>query len=462
MKKILASTLTAALVAGAAATACATGNPFSDVPAGHWAYDAIQQLAADGIIEGYGDSTYRGDRNITRFEMAQLVARATTKNATGADKALLDKLSAEFADELKTLGVRIAELEKHADNVKFGGELRYRYLSRREYEQESSERKNYQYVTLRLEPEMRVNDHWTAHARIDYHFDMKAAQNGVMTNSEGGPMEEILPGTRVERIWVQGDYKNFQVLLGKLPYKTFVDEGLLMDYSVSGGQVTFGNKVKSTLTIARANQQYQLPEKADTGTYEQPYNAADYQGIEIYNDRDAKFTWGVGYHHFHNRSTTNDKNTMTALGTSHMNIWTLGLGWRFDKNWRLHGAAAWNTSGKNQLEATDPGATEPSGQLPSRNPRLAWSMQLDYKGANPANQGSWGAYAAYRRLGLWATWIPTYEINGAVEQNNRGWDFGVSYVPLKNVSLSAKYFRGSGIDEYEKINALFGEIEMFF
>ena len=114
------------------------------------------------------------------------------------------------------------------------------------------------------------------------------------------------------------------------------------------------------------------------------------------------------------------------------------------------------------LEATDPGATEPSGQLPIRNPRLAWSMQLDYKGANPANQGSWGAYAAYRRLGLWATWIPTYEINGAVEQNNRGWDFGVSYVPLKNVSLSAKYFRGSGIDEYEKINALFGEIEMFF
>ena len=59
----------------------AAANPFSDMPAGHWAYDAVTQLAADGIVKGYGDSTYLGNRNITRYEMAMMVARVYAKNA---------------------------------------------------------------------------------------------------------------------------------------------------------------------------------------------------------------------------------------------------------------------------------------------------------------------------------------------------------------------------------------------
>ena len=66
MKKTLVSALTTALVVGAASTTFAAANPFSDVPRDHWAYDAVAQLAADGVVEGYGDGTFRGDRNITR------------------------------------------------------------------------------------------------------------------------------------------------------------------------------------------------------------------------------------------------------------------------------------------------------------------------------------------------------------------------------------------------------------
>ena len=66
MKKTLVSALTTALVVGAASTTFAAANPFSDVPADHWAYDAVSQLAADGVIEGYGDATFQGDKNITR------------------------------------------------------------------------------------------------------------------------------------------------------------------------------------------------------------------------------------------------------------------------------------------------------------------------------------------------------------------------------------------------------------
>ena len=78
-KKTLVSAITAALVVGAASTTFAANNPFSDVPADSWAYDAVSTLAADGVINGYPDGTYQGQNTMTRYEMAQIVARAMAK-----------------------------------------------------------------------------------------------------------------------------------------------------------------------------------------------------------------------------------------------------------------------------------------------------------------------------------------------------------------------------------------------
>ena len=108
MKKSLV--LAMAMALGVSATAFAA-NPFSDVPAGHWAYASVAKLAAAGIVDGYPDGTFKGDNLMTRYEMAQIVAKAYAKGAIGAD----DKLMAEFADELDNLGVRVAKLEKKAD-----------------------------------------------------------------------------------------------------------------------------------------------------------------------------------------------------------------------------------------------------------------------------------------------------------------------------------------------------------
>ena len=115
MKKSLV--LAMAMALGVTASAYAA-NPFSDVPAGHWAYDSVAKLAAAGVVDGYADGAFAGDKLITRYEMAQIVAKAMAK---GAD---CDKLAAEFADELDTLGVRVAKLEKGADAVKITGEVR--------------------------------------------------------------------------------------------------------------------------------------------------------------------------------------------------------------------------------------------------------------------------------------------------------------------------------------------------
>ena len=84
-KKTLVSAITAALVVGAASTTFAAANPFSDVPADSWAYDAVSTLAADGVIDGYPDGTYQGQNTMTRYEMAQIVARAMAK--TDLEKA---------------------------------------------------------------------------------------------------------------------------------------------------------------------------------------------------------------------------------------------------------------------------------------------------------------------------------------------------------------------------------------
>ena len=93
------------------------------MPAGHWAYDSVNKLAAAGIVDGYGNGTFGGDRLMTRYEMAQIVAKAMAKGAN------VDRLAAEFADELDSLGVRVAALEKKSDNVKINAQIRAHYQS---------------------------------------------------------------------------------------------------------------------------------------------------------------------------------------------------------------------------------------------------------------------------------------------------------------------------------------------
>ncbi|MCH7471454.1 S-layer homology domain-containing protein, partial [bacterium] len=113
-----------------ALAAPAAGSTFSDVPDGHWAYEAVDYLQQAGLVEGYPDNTFRGDRAFTRYEMAMVIARVFTKiqdwqamYPNGAAPPLagdvdvsevyvrLDRLADEFRDELADLGARITAVE---------------------------------------------------------------------------------------------------------------------------------------------------------------------------------------------------------------------------------------------------------------------------------------------------------------------------------------------------------------
>ena len=127
MKKILAIAAVAALTAGVSAYAA---NPFSDVSTDDWAYQAVSDLSDQGVVEGYPDGTFKGERNMTRYELAQVIARlmAREDQLNAEQKATLDKLAGEYADELANLGVRVSNLEKKVGNISWSGNARMRWV----------------------------------------------------------------------------------------------------------------------------------------------------------------------------------------------------------------------------------------------------------------------------------------------------------------------------------------------
>ncbi len=430
MKKTLVSALTTALVVGAASTTFAAANPFSDVPADHWAYDAVSQLAADGVINGYGDGTYRGDRNITRYEMAQLIAKAMAKSDVSAKtKALIDKLAAEFSDELNNLGVRVAKLEKHADMVKWTGKIEYTY-EKESYDHTYDNNQTKNNFLFRLEPKAEVNDHWTVNARLDATVDLSKDNTDTV---------------RLKRAWAQGDYKNFQVKFGKM--KLYTNEhGLIWDKEYSGVAVAFGKDFKATIGAGRVNQDSITATKAFAGL-EHSVDHSNLLGINLQYDNGKKFYGGLGYYHLSNMNFAPWNATVRYVMANNAmrrddkaSIWSVNAGYRFDKKTALWGAYAKN--GKAEWEND------------------AWQVQFDYGTYKDAqDKGSWGAYIAYRKLGTAASLAGTYD---GVMQGTKGVEIGAQYAPFKNIGILAKYFRGKTITGDQNAQKLFGRIEFFF
>ncbi len=122
------TTATAASVAPTAATSdadqIAQDGPLADVPEGHWAYDAVAQLVKDGLIVGYPDGQFKGNRPMTRYEAAVLTYRAVDqieaqitagKAVNQADIDAVKKLIAAFGKELKEVEAHVAALQKTVD-----------------------------------------------------------------------------------------------------------------------------------------------------------------------------------------------------------------------------------------------------------------------------------------------------------------------------------------------------------
>ena len=400
-KKTLVSAITAALVVGAASTTFAAANPFSDVPADSWAYDAVTTLAADGVIDGYPDGTYKGQNTMTRYEMAQIVARAMAKtDLEKADKALVDKLAAEFAEELDNLGVRVADLEKKSDNVKWGGELRYRYYDIDRDSKAGDETHNK--VLFRLEPKAYIgNSGWTANARLDYEMNLSTDENN--------------DGVVVDRAYVEGPLFGATVTAGRTP--VFTAQGLLFDDRISGGTVAFGSdEFKTTLAAGRYSED-------DHSVVDYKGNAkditAEYYGVQFDYTPNDNLALNAGYTALTGIDAKYKADYVLNADDNTANFWYAGGKYAFDKNVAFVGEYAQNTEANTEDQA--------------------WTAELQYKGANPADAGSWGMYAGYRQIETFASIAPTYDdIIGA---GYKGAVVGASYVPAFRLEIDRSPLR---------------------
>lgn len=423
MKKTLVSALTTALVVGVASTTFAASNPFSDVPADHWAYDAVSQLAADGIIDGYGDSTFQGSKNITRYEMAQMVAKAMAKNPSGVDKALVDKLAAEFADELNNLGVRVANLERNADMVKWNGEARFTYAnhqSENDGDRTTSKHDDTNQLKFRLEPTAEVNSNWQVKARLDADVETK---------------DDTTSDVTLKRIWAQGNYDNFTAKLGKFAP---IDSSSIADVQFSGAEVAFGNQLKFTAGAGRLS--YNEDKKGVGKAIGEGSTASNYQyaGLDYAT---GKLGVGAHYHHLGNKEgfANNGYVAAGAAAKDDANIWKLGADYRFDKNVALGAFYAQNS----EAEQYD----------------HAWNAEVNYKGAQKQNVGTWGAWVAYRYLGQNSVVNSTYD---AIKANEKGFEVGTNYTLFKNTILTGRYGWGKNIATDKDVHTVFGRVQFFF
>ncbi|MDY6084092.1 MAG: S-layer homology domain-containing protein [Dialister sp.] len=171
MKKILALAAVAALTAGVSAYAA---NPFSDVSTDDWAYQAVSDLSDQGVVEGYPDGTFRGQRNMTRYELAQIIARlmAREDQLNAEQRATLDKLAGEYADELANLGVRVSNLEKKVGNLYWSGDARMRYQDNAFGDEGWNGR-------MRINVKAQVNESTTVNGRLTSNMNFKDGEDAT-------------------------------------------------------------------------------------------------------------------------------------------------------------------------------------------------------------------------------------------------------------------------------------------
>ena len=221
MKKILALAAAAALTAGVSAYAA---NPFSDVTADDWAYQAVSDLSAQGVVEGYPDGTFKGERNMTRYELAQIVARLMAKEdqLNAQQQATLDKLAGEYADELANLGVRVSNLEKKVGNISWSGDARMRYIA------SSSDKVADKYDgRIRLTVKGQVNDATYVQGRIATNMYFKDADK-----DDGN--------TTMERLFVNHNFGDkTSVVLGRQDLTVF--GGLEYDDAFDGAKLAYND-----------------------------------------------------------------------------------------------------------------------------------------------------------------------------------------------------------------------------
>lgn len=424
-KKFILSVLSVLIIGTGTVSAASTDQLYSDVPQNNWAVAAVTKLTNDGVITGYGDGTFRGDRAVTRYEMAQMIASARThlEKASKEDQLLIQRLSNEFADELKSIGISLQNVEKHTDKVKLGGVFCNKAMKgigggNTWWEKE-----------LFLNIDGDIGDGWNMHGGLDWKWG---------TNTKGWNGEE-----------------SFSDLYGT----SEKDVNAMIYQLYAKGPI--GKDITTTIGLFTPSLQNGVVGNARTKGVEVDYNIGKttlraYTGKVYEKNADLSSPWSDGFirngnrYDFYNDKSKRDDTTLHVNGFSMEHTFTsdtsAGLGYYTLKSPNAYdtrlGIIAANASQKllDNLELV--GFYSHGNQ---NNQNKAYDIKLVYNGS-PWGNKKWGSSIGYRYLGADAL-IMSSVVNGSEKPGSKGMEASLWYHFTKNIQLQNYFFFGKAIND---------------
>ena len=420
MKKVLAIAAVAALTAGVSAYAA---NPFSDVTPNDWAYQAVEDLSEQGVVEGYPDGTFKGERNITRYEMAQIIARMLAKEdqLNAEQRATLDKLAGEYADELANLGVRVSNLEKKVGNLYWSGDARMRYQDK------SLDQKDGWNGRIRINVRGQVNDSTYVQGRFLNEMDFK---------------DNASSDTSMDQLYVNHNFgKDVSVRLGRQPISFGDQAGWLNNghEGYDGAQIAYNNGKLSLVT--------------GYGQFNNTYDTFAYGGKD--NDDQSDFYFargaydfdfaklGVDYISFKDKQNKVTEGKINAAGDKATVDFEGTKPELFGVNLNIP-VQQFNVFGEYWKNTTAPDALEDT----------AWNAGLGYGAANWKKPGTWNLSVAYNNVGngvyVGATGWQTNILDAVANAGKlKFWNAMGDVTLAKNVQLHAEYAFAADADKGE-------------
>lgn len=408
-------------------------NSFSDVPKDHWAYEALDYLAQHGIIEGYTNGTFQGNRAMTRYEVASIVAKALKSDKGDiADKAVLKQLKDEFNPELEAMQQQINKntsdinnLKKEADRIKITGFGRVSWDNDNieGYTDKNDNRRFY----LDLKGEFRVNDNWKFNfeSETNQRYARYVTADGVVKYHQGHDDSDGV----IQKVWAEGNIDKLHLDIGRkwrgLGFQNILlgneTDGIVLDYPLNNKGL-------------RASTFYQSPtdEGYDFSMYGLGIQGPISNNLQI-NLAYAKLNLGKNDSPGENVYDGKDKHD-PLVNTFGSQGYVLSAMWNPIKNITFIGDYV-KTNAATEHITEYVGDTSHSFNIDENTSK---SIRLNYRWTNLNDPGSFQLYTRWFDYGRHGN-IMGDEEWGLLKPGSKGWVFGFKYVPAKNIEWETMY-----------------------
>ena len=409
MKTKVLAALAATMAVGA--TCAFAANPFVDVPSDSWAYKSVVELADAGIIQGVDGQYFQGNRNITRYEAAEMVAKAMAHmdKASVEQRALINKLADEYADELNNLGVRVSALENRVGNVKLTGDARVRYIHQDSDDQGKGEVKNDNSWSYRVR--VRANAQVNDRTKVVY---------GISTNNVNFVDNSTASDSKGNNIFTDRAFVDYNFGGNNWDLKVGRDE-----YDMGGGRA-YGFLYGDTFDGAQLK--YTNDKFAATAGY------GKFKEGVMGGDNDASAATKTGYGELEG-FFGGGRAAGSAVGV-YYNDFSGNKSFNFDDAWGAYGSlnlGKWNALvNYEKYNSENSKADDPE----------VWVGKITYNKANFATPKSWDAWVEYLNadngfgdkthafIGSTQSWR-----NGNLLNNVKSWGVGADYTFAKNAQF---------------------------